>query len=300
VAQVQPSAIGQALLAVGDQWTLLILQRAFLKHTRRFAEWRDDLGVSESVLAGRLKAMVDCGLLRPVPYRNGRTRLEYWLTDKAIDLWPMMVAIWSWEHTWVDRTHPLPTMIHLGCGRAADVELGCAQCGKAPVSSRDTTMSRTETTTFAHVSTPRPHRRTARDVSMDALSYLPTTMEIIGDRWATVVLAAAFMRYRRFSEFEAKLGPPPSVLSERLRRFTELDVFYQNGAEYRLTPKGQAFFPIYAFLVDWAQRWFAGAPETGIAIRHETCEQPLRPYLRCTSCLEPMSRTAIKFDVDTP
>ena len=55
MATVQPSAIGQALLAVGDQWTLLILQRAFLRHTRRFAEWRDDLGVSESVLAGRLK-----------------------------------------------------------------------------------------------------------------------------------------------------------------------------------------------------------------------------------------------------
>ncbi|MFD1047810.1 AMP-binding protein [Kibdelosporangium lantanae] len=120
-----------------------------------------------------------------------------------------------------------------------------------------------------------------------------------GELWE-VILAAAFMRYRRFSEFESRLGPPPSVLSERLRRFTELDVFYQNGAEYRLTPKGQAFFPIYAFLVDWAQRWFAGAPDTGIAIRHETCQQSLRPYLRCTSCLEPMSRTAIKFDVDTP
>jgi DNA-binding HxlR family transcriptional regulator len=294
---VEPSAIGQALLAVGDQWTLLILQRAFLKHTRRFADWRDELGMSESVLAGRLREMVAGELLKPAPYRNGRTRFEYWLTDKAVDLWPLLISIWSWERAWVERPHPLPSLVHLECGQDSDVELGCAQCGHAPVDSRDTTMTRAQTTTFAHVSAPRLHRKTVRDVSFDSLSYLPATMEILGDRWSTVVLAAAFMRLRRFSEFEAKLKPPPSVLSDRLRRFTELDVFYQSGPEYRLTVKGQAFFGVYTFLVDWAQRWYTGPPDTMISINHETCGQSLIPYLRCTSCLEPMSRKAIKFEI---
>jgi DNA-binding HxlR family transcriptional regulator len=105
------------------------------------------------------------------------------------------------------------------------------------------------------------------------------------------------MRLRRFSEFEAKLRPPPSILSDRLRRFTELDVFYQNGPEYRLTPKGQAFFGVYTVLVDWAQRWYTGPPATRIAIHHEACQQQLVPYLRCSSCLEPMSRKAIRFEL---
>lgn len=297
---MEPSAIGQALLAVGDQWTLLILQRAFLKHTRRFADWRDELGMSESVLAGRLREMVAGGLLRPAPYRNGRVRTEYWLTEKAIDLWPLLVSIWSWERAWVPRPRPLPNLVHLDCGQPADVELGCASCGKAPVAARDTTMTRAMNTTFAHVTAPRLHRRTVRDVSTDPLSYLPVTMEILGDRWSTVVLAAAFMRMRRFSEFEAKLKAPPSILSDRLRRFSDLGVFYQNGQEYRLTAKGQAFFGVYCVLVDWAQRWYAGAPDSRITINHTTCEHELVPYLRCTSCLEPMSRRAIKFELHTP
>jgi DNA-binding HxlR family transcriptional regulator len=292
---VRPSAIGQALLAVGDQWTLLILQRAFLKHTKRFADWRAELGMSESVLAGRLREMVSGELLEPVPYRNGRIRFEYRLTDKAIDLWPLLVSIWSWERAWVTRPHPLPDLVHLDCGQRTDVELSCAQCGKAPVHARDTTMTRAENTTFAHVSAPRLHRKTVRDVSFDPLSYLPVTMEILGDRWSTVVLAAAFMRLRRFSEFEAKLRPPPSVLSDRLRRFTELDVFCQNGPEYRLTAKGQAFFGVYTFLVEWAQRWYSGPPGTDITINHEPCGQRLVPCLRCMSCREPMSRKGVHF-----
>ncbi len=293
---MQPSAIGQALLAIGDQWTLLILQRAFLKHTRRFADWRDELGMSESVLAGRLKEMVAGNLLEPVPYRNGRTRLEYRLTPKAIDLWPLLVSIWSWERSWVQRPHPLPELVHAGCGRPADVELGCMHCGKAPVAARDTVMTRQENTTFGHVSSPRLHRKTVREVRDDALSYLPDTMEILGDRWSTWVLAAAFNRYRRFSEFELKLKPPPSILSDRLRRFTELDVFCQKAGEYRLTTKGQAFFGVYAFLVDWGQRWYSGPPGSDIAINHTACANVMTPYLRCTSCHEPVSRTGIRWN----
>jgi DNA-binding HxlR family transcriptional regulator len=297
VLKVQPSAVGQALLAIGDQWTLLILQRAFLKHTRRFADWRDQLGMSESVLAGRLKEMVAGGLLEPVPYRNGRTRLEYRLTAKAIELWPLLVAIWSWERAWVKRPHPLPDMVHADCGQSADVELGCAQCGKAPVAARDTTMTRAENSTFGHVSTPRLHRKTVRDTDDDALSYLPDTMEILGDRWSTVVLAAAFLRMRRFTDFESRLRPPPSILSDRLRRFTELGVFCQKGAEYRLTTKGQAFFGVYAILVDWAQRWYSGPEGSQIAIIHQACATELVPYLRCTACHEPMSRAGIRFGI---
>jgi len=287
---VQPSAIGQALLAIGDQWTLLILQRAFLKHTRRFADWRDQLGMSESVLAGRLREMVAGDLLEPVPYRNGRTRLEYRLTEKAVDLWPLLVAIWSWERAWVDRPRRLPNMVHLDCGQAADVELGCAECGKAPVTARDTTMTRAENTTFAQVTAPRLHRKTARDVSSDALSYLPVTMEILGDRWSTVLLAAAFMRMRRFSEFETRLRPPPSILSDRLKRFGELGVLRQED-HYRLTGKGLAFFGVFAFLSGWAQRWYTGAD---ITISH--CERGFRPYLRCAKCLQPVTRTGLTWE----
>ncbi|WP_157245685.1 winged helix-turn-helix transcriptional regulator [Nonomuraea typhae] len=295
----RPSAIGQALLAISDQWTLLILQRAFLRHVRRFADWRDELGMSESVLANRLKEMVAGGLLRPSPYREqGRTRTEYLLSEQAIELWPLLVEIWSWERRWVPRRHGLPELVHDACGKRTDVHLGCASCAAAPVTARDTGTVR-GAATFAQVTVPRLHRRTVRPETGDPLSYLPETFEVLGDRWSTVILAAAFLGLRRFADFQAELGVAPSVLADRLRRFTELDVLAveEPGARprYRLTDKGLDFFGIFAFLVDWAQRWYAGPPGTGLRITHRACGTAFRPCLRCRSCGEVIGRTGIRF-----
>lgn len=298
-----PSAIGQALLALGDQWTLLILQRGFTKQVRRFAEWRDELGMSESVLAARLKEMVAGGLLEQVAYKDGRTRHEYRLTAQAAELWPVLVAIWSWERTWVERAEPLPDLIHLVCGARADVVLGCGACGTAFVTARETTTERGAQAAFAQVAVARHHRRTVRErMPHDALSYLPETMEIFGDRWSTVVLAAAFLGVRRFADFQAELGIAPSVLSDRLRRFVDADVLTRTPAlggrpHYTLTDKGMAFFPVFAFLADWARRWYQGAPGTEPSIRHTTCGSTLVPVLRCTACGRVMERQAVRFDI---
>ncbi|MEV4578328.1 helix-turn-helix domain-containing protein [Nonomuraea jabiensis] len=296
----RPSAIGQALLAIGDQWTLLILQRAFLLHVRRFADWRDELGMSESVLANRLKELVAGDLLRPVPYREqGRTRTEYLLTERAIALWPLLVEIWSWERRWVPRRHGLPELAHDVCGRRTDVELGCASCGGAPVTARDTETVR-GAATFAQVTVARHHRRTVRgEAGRDPLSYLPETFELLGDRWSTVILAAAFLGTRRFADFQSELGVAPSVLADRLRRFTELGVLAADepGARprYRLTGKGLDFFGIFAFIVDWAQTWYAGPPDTDLRVTHRACGRPFRPCLRCRSCGQALGRTEVHF-----
>ena len=301
-----PSAIGQALLALGDQWTLLILQRGLTKQVRRFADWRDELGMSESVLAARLKEMVAGGLLEQVAYKNGRTRHEYRLTSRAAELWPMLVAIWSWERTWVERAEPLPDLIHRVCGARTDVVLGCATCDTALVTARETVTERGAAATFAQVAVARHHRRTVRErMPHDALSYLPETMEIFGDRWSTVVLAAAFLGVRRFADFQAELGIAPSVLSDRLRRFVDADVLARTPASggrahYSLTDKGMSFFPVFAFLVDWARRWYQGAPGTELVIRHVTCGSVLAPVLRCTACGRVMERSAVHFDIPSP
>ncbi|MCT9930739.1 helix-turn-helix transcriptional regulator [Planotetraspora sp. A-T 1434] len=296
--------IGQALLALGDQWSLLILQRAFLKHTRRFAEWRDELAMSDSVLAGRLRELVAGGLLEPSPYRGeGRTRSEYLLTDRARELWTFLVAIWSWERTWVERPGGLPDLVHERCGARTDAELGCAACGKTPVTARDTRTERGAANTFSDVAVHRLHRRTVRErAPRDPLSYFPETLEILGDRWSTVILAAAFLRVRRFAAFQSELGVAPSILSNRLRRFSELGIFVQSdiagkGHEYRLTDKGLAFFPVFAFLVDWAQRWHSGPPQSEITIVHTACGKPMIPFLRCLNCHEPLVRDEIHFDL---
>ena len=297
-----PSAIGAGLLILGDQWNLLILQQAFLHRIRRFADWHQALDISESVLSGRIKELVAAGLLEGLPYKdNGRGRTEYWLTDKALELWSFLVAIWSWERAWVDIGAWPTRLVHLVCGADADPDLGCLACAVAPVTARDTSVVSGPDTTFRNVALPRHHRRTARGrgpVHPDA--YRPDTLEILGDRWSTVLLVAAFLRVRRFADLQNELGIAAGILSDRLRRFGELGVLTQHRTapdrvEYRLTRKGLEFFPVFAFLVDWAQRWYPHPSTGGLTIRHDACGQPLRPFLRCGHCRAELLRAEVRF-----
>jgi DNA-binding HxlR family transcriptional regulator len=103
------SAIGQALAVLSDRWVLLILQRAFLHHVRTYAEWRDVLAISDSMLASRLKELVAQGVLARVTHKNGRARHEYRLTPRGLDVWSLLVAIYSCAP--VRRARGLPPLL---------------------------------------------------------------------------------------------------------------------------------------------------------------------------------------------
>ncbi|MBO3744927.1 helix-turn-helix transcriptional regulator [Streptosporangiaceae bacterium NEAU-GS5] len=290
------SAIGQALAILGDRWVLLILQRAFLLKVRTYAGWRDELRISESVLASRLKELVGHGIFELAAYRDGgRTRMEYRLTERGLSLWVLLVAIYSWERDWTAR--PLPTLIHLGCGKEARPYLACRPCGDR-LSARETSAERGPLATVASIGLPRQHRRTVvrGEVATDLIGYCPDSMEILGDRWSTTVLATAFLGTRRFVDFQAELGIAPSVLTDRLRRFVELSVFVcGDDGEYRLTPKGLGFFEVFAFLVGWAQRELTAPPGSELTITHGPCGSSLAPVLLCSGCGAALERREVRF-----
>ena len=75
--------IGRAGDLLGDRWTLLILRDATAGITR-FDAFRENLGIADNILSGRLARLVEAGVLAKVPYRDGnRTRQEYRLTQAA-------------------------------------------------------------------------------------------------------------------------------------------------------------------------------------------------------------------------
>jgi DNA-binding HxlR family transcriptional regulator len=293
------SAIGEALLTLGDRWTLLILVRAFVLRTRRFGDWRDQLGLSESTLAVRLRDMVAAGLLERVPYEDGgRTRDEYRLTPRALELWNLLLAIWRWEQMSIDDGGPV--LIHDRCGRSTHPVLGCGACGEKPVTARDTTAERGARAEFARIAVPRLHRRAKElPTPTDPLSYYPETMEILGDRWSPAILAAAFLGVRRFNDFKSELGIAQSVLADRLRRFVAVGVVHapSHEGEYRLTHKGMDFFPVFAILVDWAQTWHHDDATRELTIRHTACGSRLEPVLLCEVCGEELTRSSVHFNL---
>lgn len=295
------SAIGIALLTLGDRWTLLILQRAFVLQTRRFGDWRAQLGLSESTLAARLRDLVAAELMQRVPYDdNGRIREEYKLTPRALELSDLLLAIWGWEQRSIPGVANAPVLMHDACGSASLPILGCGACDVSPVSARETTAVRGAKAEFAKIAVPRLHRR-AKDAETpaDGISHYPETMEILGDRWSTAILAACFLGIRRFNSFKAELGIAQSILSDRLRRFVAAGVLHppSDSGEYRLTSKGMNFFPVFAILVDWAQRWYGTDAAAELTIRHTVCGQPLCPVLLCSQCGEELRRTSVHFDL---
>ena len=75
-----------------------------------------------------------------MPYRDpgSRTRLEYRLTDKGLELFPILVALLQWGDAWAaDPAGPAVEVLHRGCGAPVGVELRC-EAGHGPLSARDT------------------------------------------------------------------------------------------------------------------------------------------------------------------
>jgi DNA-binding HxlR family transcriptional regulator len=125
-------------------------------------------------------------------------------------------------------------------------------------------------------------------------------MALLGERWITVIVAAAFLRTRRFVEFERTLGVPPTLLTQRLRTLVQLGVLRRapSGArpgvhEYRLTEKGLAFFPVMVLVARWANRWMPTPAGPPVRISHPACGAVLEPVLACDACGEALQRVEL-------
>src|SRR6202165_6186155 len=80
---------------VGEWWTLLILHDAFDGYIR-FDQFQENLGISSSLLTGRLKRLVASGLLERRQYQTNPPRHEYVLTALGRSLRPVIVVLAAW------------------------------------------------------------------------------------------------------------------------------------------------------------------------------------------------------------
>jgi DNA-binding HxlR family transcriptional regulator len=89
--------IGRALDVVGDRWTFVVLREVF-QGIRRFDDLTVRTAIPRTVLTDRLRRLVDAGILRKEPYREpgARSRMEYRLTEKGLDLYPVLLALQAW------------------------------------------------------------------------------------------------------------------------------------------------------------------------------------------------------------
>ena len=126
----QDCSVAQALSVVGDRWTMLILKEAFMR-VRRFEDFQERTGAPRPILAERLKTLVDDDVLEKRLYSERPDRYEYRLTEKGLDLWPVLVSLLRWGDKWMTgRDGPPVEIRHRACGHATHPELACPECGE--------------------------------------------------------------------------------------------------------------------------------------------------------------------------
>ena len=111
--------IARSLERVGEWWSILILRDAF-HGLRRFDEFQENLGIAPNMLARRLKALVEAGLLERRRYNDRPPRNEYLLTQTGRDFRPVLWALLAWGNKHFAPEGPSVVVVDSATGREAD------------------------------------------------------------------------------------------------------------------------------------------------------------------------------------
>lgn len=94
---------------------------------------------------------------------------------------------------------------------------------------------------------------------------LPAAVELIGEKWAFLIVRGAFNSLQHFEEFQAGLGVARNILSDRLGKLVAGGIMERthDSADrrkviYSLTRKGEALLPVLVALRQWGEEWGHG------------------------------------------
>src|SRR4051812_33409400 len=121
------SPLDAALAAVGDRWTLLVVE-ALLDGPRRFGDLQAALpGIAPNILTARLRQLSEQALVVATPYQDPPPRFVYELSAPARELaGPLrLLADWGARH----RDAEMPR--HAACGTRLEARMYCPVCETA-------------------------------------------------------------------------------------------------------------------------------------------------------------------------
>jgi DNA-binding HxlR family transcriptional regulator len=94
--------IASALDLIGDKWSLLIIRDLLLYQKKTFKELvTSDEGIASNLLSSRLKLLESLNIISKRKRPENKKENIYLLTEKGIDLAPMIMEIVLWSNTHV-------------------------------------------------------------------------------------------------------------------------------------------------------------------------------------------------------
>ena len=110
---------------------------------------------------------------------------------------------------------------------------------------------------------------------------IPAAVELIGEKWAFLILRGAFNDLHHFEEFQAGLGIARNILSDRLGKLVTGGILERSPDSsdkrkviYSLTPKGEALMPVVLAVRQWGEEWAQVEPSIVLADKRD--RKPVR------------------------
>lgn len=101
--------INMSMELLGDRWSFIVLRDIMFGGSTRFRELLDNSleGIASNVLASRLAKLTAAGLLTRNAVDGHRQKIDYLLTEPAIQLVPLIVELGDWGSRWLPTTPEL-------------------------------------------------------------------------------------------------------------------------------------------------------------------------------------------------
>ena len=82
---------------LGDRWSLLIIRDLMVRGFRTFKEFQESgEGIATNILADRLRKLEAAGIITAQAEKTDGRRVNYRLTEKGIDLAPVLLELLVW------------------------------------------------------------------------------------------------------------------------------------------------------------------------------------------------------------
>ena len=104
----------------GDRWSLLIVRDLMVRGLRRFSEFQDSgEGMATNILADRLRKLEALGIVTAEADESDGRKVNYRLTEKGIDLAPVLLEILIWGARHEDTGAPCAVIDRMEKNREA-------------------------------------------------------------------------------------------------------------------------------------------------------------------------------------
>lgn len=99
--------ITSALDIVGDKWILVIIKQMLIENKEAFKDFiESDEAISTNILSTKLKQLEEFGLITKSKLPSNKKSIYYHLTDKALDLTPVILELGLWSDKHLRAAHP--------------------------------------------------------------------------------------------------------------------------------------------------------------------------------------------------